>query len=72
MSLLKKTEDDVLELNTEYIPNALYRKYSQIIPGQPLSTIVPPGKSPGEFVQDLAATFKNLVYKLYEDGNMNT
>ncbi|XP_064626695.1 uncharacterized protein LOC135487166 isoform X4 [Lineus longissimus] len=61
-------EDDILELNTEYIPVSIFPKYSEEIQGIEMNTMVPEGKSPNEFVATLSEKFRNLVFKLYEEG----
>ncbi|XP_074643635.1 uncharacterized protein LOC141900574 isoform X3 [Tubulanus polymorphus] len=69
--LTEKREDDVMELSTEYIPLPLYQKYTTELPGQQFIQMIPPGRETSEFTAGLAAKFKSLVYKLYEEGNLN-
>ncbi|KAJ8305994.1 hypothetical protein KUTeg_016539 [Tegillarca granosa] len=61
----------LLEVNTEYIPPQMEEDYSRERPGKPLDALVPSGKTPEQFVDGLAGKFKNLVYKLYEEGNIS-
>ncbi|XP_062610172.1 uncharacterized protein LOC134271939 isoform X3 [Saccostrea cucullata] len=60
----------LLEVNTDYIPPEWEEKYSREKPGKPLESMVPQGKTAEQFVDGLATKFKNLVYKLYEEGNV--
>ncbi|KAK3090147.1 hypothetical protein FSP39_009490 [Pinctada imbricata] len=60
----------LLEVNTDYIPPELEEQFTREKPGKVLDTLVPSGKTPDQFVDGLAVKFKNLVYKLYEEGNI--
>ncbi|XP_061197713.1 uncharacterized protein LOC133205832 isoform X2 [Saccostrea echinata] len=60
----------LLEVNTDYIPPEWEEKYAREKPGKPLESMVPQGKTAEQFVDGLATKFKNLVYKLYEEGNV--
>lgn len=62
--------DKLLEVNTDYIPPEWEDKYARERPGKPLESMVPTGKTAEQFVDGLAIKFKNLVYKLYEEGNV--
>ncbi|KAL3869337.1 hypothetical protein ACJMK2_042031 [Sinanodonta woodiana] len=61
----------VVEVNTDYIPVALEAQYSREKPGKPIESIIPAGKTPEQFIDNLAIKFKSLVYKLYEEGNVS-
>ncbi|XP_052257875.1 uncharacterized protein LOC127862678 isoform X3 [Dreissena polymorpha] len=60
----------LVEVNTDYIPVGLEESYSRERPGKPLETLVPVGKTPEQFMDNLKVKFKSLVYKLYEEGNI--
>ncbi|XP_056018546.1 uncharacterized protein LOC125668024 isoform X3 [Ostrea edulis] len=60
----------LLEVNTDYIPPEMEDKYARERPGKPLESMVPQGKTAEQFVDGLSIKFKNLVYKLYEEGNV--
>lgn len=62
--------DKLLEVNTDYIPPEWEDKYARERSGKPLDSMVPTGKTAEQFVDGLAIKFKNLVYKLYEEGNV--
>ncbi|KAL4236724.1 Coiled-coil domain-containing protein 17 [Mactra antiquata] len=65
------SHNKLVEVNTDYIPVGLEESYSRERPGKPLETLVPVGKTPDQFVDNLKVKFKSLVYKLYEEGNLN-
>nr|XP_022315189.1 uncharacterized protein LOC111119376 isoform X5 [Crassostrea virginica] len=62
--------DKLLEVNTDYIPPEWEDKYARERPGKTLVSMIPTGKTAEQFVDGLAIKFKNLVYKLYEEGNV--
>ncbi|CAH1775471.1 unnamed protein product [Owenia fusiformis] len=62
-------DDKLIELNTDYLPPGIVELYSRENRGQPLHSLIPSGKDVDTFGSSLAEKFKNLVYKLYEEGN---
>ncbi|XP_052774398.1 uncharacterized protein LOC128212988 isoform X3 [Mya arenaria] len=60
----------LVEVNTDYIPVGLEEAYSRERPGKPIESLVPIGKTPEQFIDNLKVKFKSLVYKLYEEGNL--
>ncbi|XP_060559794.1 uncharacterized protein LOC132719870 isoform X5 [Ruditapes philippinarum] len=65
------SHNKLVEVNTDYIPVGLEETFSRERPGKPLESLVPVGKTPEQFVENLKVKFKSLVYKLYEEGNVN-
>ncbi len=49
-----------VEVNTEYIPLGQEESYSRERPGKPLESLVPIGKTPEQFVDNLKTKFKSV------------
>ena len=50
-----------IKLNVDYIPPSQSEKYSKEAVGKDLLALVPPGKTPQQFQQNIAAKFKNVI-----------
>ena len=52
-----------IKLNVDYIPPSQSDKYSKEAVGKDLLALVPPGKTPQQFQQNIAAKFKNVIVR---------
>ncbi|XP_076462102.1 uncharacterized protein LOC143294612 [Babylonia areolata] len=61
-----------VEVSTEYLPEDRRSVYNQVKEGQPITDLIPAEykQEPEQFLDSLAAKFKSLVYKLYEEGGI--
>ncbi|PAA84032.1 hypothetical protein BOX15_Mlig013049g2 [Macrostomum lignano] len=60
------TDDELIVINQDFIPENLQANYKQEVQGTILKDMIPPGKEVASFVEMMVKKFKSLVYNLYE------